>query len=170
MRAALLALIMLCAASRSLLAQCGEEPAAPWSLMNATLERISVDTNSSRGDQWRDASLPASDSVAFDGELTGVKVRLTSGRVLKYKQRDIAFIRTRSHLQRGDWLIDQTGLRFVSCADRQRIFQLRKRHMKDLTGRWSEPSPAVRSHLKMIKTVSVEAELAPGGGRSACSR
>ena len=76
MRTVLLSVILLRTASHSLLAQCGEEPAAPWSLMNATLEQISVDTNSSRGDQWRDVSLPPSDSVAFDGQLTGVKVRL----------------------------------------------------------------------------------------------
>jgi hypothetical protein len=40
----------------------------------------------------------------------------------------------------------------------------------DLTKRWSEPPPAVRSHFKMIKTVSVEATLALGGSRSAPSR
>jgi len=134
MRAALLVLIVLRAANHSLLAQCGEEPAAPWSLMNATLERISVDTGSSRGDQWRDISLPPSNSVAFDGELTHVKVRLKSGRILIYKQCEIA--RKRAHLQRGDWLVDQTGLRFVSCAERQRAFErLRKWWMKNLTNR-----------------------------------
>jgi hypothetical protein len=136
MRAALVTLIVLRAANHSLLAQCGEEPAAPWSLMNATLERISVDTHSSRGDQWRDMPLPPSDSVAFDGELTHVKVRLKSGQLLTYKRRDIALIRMQSHLQRGDWVVNQTGLRFVSCAERQRIFQrLRKWHMKNLTNR-----------------------------------
>jgi hypothetical protein len=92
MRAAFLVVIVLGAARHSLLAQCGEEPAAPWSLMNATLERIAVDTNSSRDDKWRDASLPPSNSVAFDGELTRVKVRLKSGRVLRYEQREIALI------------------------------------------------------------------------------
>ena len=136
MRAAFLLIIVLPAASHSLLAQCGDEPAAPWSLMNATLEQISVDTNCSRGDNWRDASLPPSDSVAFAGELTHVKVRLKSGRVLQYEQREIALIRTRSHLQRGDWLVDQTGLRFVSCAERERIFRrLRKWRTKSLTNR-----------------------------------
>ena len=39
-----------------------------------------------------------------------------------------------------------------------------------LTKRWSEPPPAVRIHFEMIKTVSVEAKLGDGGGRSACSR
>jgi hypothetical protein len=131
MRAALLAVIVLQAASRSLLAQCGEEPAAPWSLMNGSLEQMSVDIDSSRGDKWRDISLPPSVSVAFDGVLTHVKVRLKSGRVFTYKQRDIALIQSRSHLQRGDWLVDQTGLRFVSCTERLRIFQrLRKWQMK----------------------------------------
>jgi hypothetical protein len=101
--------------------------------MNATLEPISVDTNSSRGEKWgwRDASLPPSDSVAFAGELTHVKVRLKSGRVLTYEQRDIALIRSRSNFQQGDWLVDPTGLRFVSCAERQRIFgRFRKWRMK----------------------------------------
>ena len=104
MGAAFVLVLVLLTASDSLLAQCGEEPAAPWSLMNATLERISVDTNSSRDDNWRDASLPPSDSVAFAGELTHVKVRLKSGRVLQYEQREIAFIRTQSHLQRATGL------------------------------------------------------------------
>ena len=33
-----------------------------------------------------------------------------------------------------------------------------------LTKRWSEPPPAVRSHFRMTKTVSIEATLALGGG------
>jgi hypothetical protein len=136
MPAAFVLVLVLLAASDSLLGQCGEEPAAPWSLMNATLEPISVDTNSSRDDKWRDASLPSSDSVAFAGELTHVKVRLKSGRVLRYEQREIALVRTQSHLQRGDWIVDQTGLRFVSCAEREHMFRrLRKWRMKSLTNR-----------------------------------
>jgi len=39
-----------------------------------------------------------------------------------------------------------------------------------LTKRWSEPPPAVHSHLKLTKTVLAVAARAPGGGRSALSR
>jgi hypothetical protein len=42
--------------------------------------------------------------------------------------------------------------------------------LSGLTKRWSEPPPAARSHFKMTKTVLVQAILALGGGRSACSR
>jgi hypothetical protein len=162
MGAAFVLVLVLLAASDSLLAQCGEEPAAPWSLMNATLERISVDTNSSRNDNWRDASLPPSDSVAFTGELTHVKVRLKSSRVLQYDQREIALIRTQSHLQRGDWLVDQTGLRFVSCTEREHIFRrLRKWHMKSLSRRSSQPLAVPRSSFPMTSNLNSAAKLGP---------
>ena len=39
-----------------------------------------------------------------------------------------------------------------------------------LTKRWSEPRPGACLHFEVIKTVSVEATLAVGGGRSALSR
>jgi hypothetical protein len=39
-----------------------------------------------------------------------------------------------------------------------------------LTSRWSEPLTGAYSRFQMIKTVSVEATLDLGGGRSACSR
>jgi hypothetical protein len=39
-----------------------------------------------------------------------------------------------------------------------------------LTKRWSEPPPGACSRFQMIKTVSVEATRALGGGRSAWSR
>jgi len=41
---------------------------------------------------------------------------------------------------------------------------------KGLTKRWSEPPPRRVFILQMIKTDSLEATLALGGGRSACSR
>jgi len=68
-----------------------------------------------------------SQSAAFDGTLTRVKVRLRSGRVVEYNKHQIAAIRSQARLEKGDWVVDKNGLRFVSCDERQRIFEVAKK-------------------------------------------
>src|SRR5690349_5560216 len=123
MRAILLATLTCCVTWYSVRAQCGEEPQAPYSLMNATFDRISVDADSSRHNEWRDLPLDPRQSAAFAGDLTRIIVRFRSGRVLHYGRRDIAAVRTKAHLQHGDWIVDRSGLHFVSCKERQRLFE-----------------------------------------------
>src|SRR5438552_2378552 len=114
MRAIALMTLACCAALHSVRAQCGEEPQAPYSLMNATFDRISVDADSSRHNEWRDLPLDPSQSAAFAGDLTRVIVRFGTGRVLHYSQSEIGIIRSSAHLRRGDWIVDHSGLHFVS--------------------------------------------------------
>jgi hypothetical protein len=112
----------------SLHAQCGNEPTAAYSLMNATKDRIWVDIDSPNNRDWREMPLYSSQSATFAGALERVKVRLKSGRVLHYDKHRIAAIRTQARLQKGDWLIDSSGLHFVSCEEREKIFQAVKKY------------------------------------------
>jgi hypothetical protein len=122
MRTTLLAVVLLSAVIKPLHAQCGD-PHAPHSVMNARFERIWIDADSPGTHECRNASLDPSQSEALTGELVYLKVRLKIGRLLQYRQHDIAVIRNRSHIQTGDWVVDRSGLRFVSCAERQQLFE-----------------------------------------------
>jgi hypothetical protein len=129
-------------ASGFLRAQCGDpialEPQThrrggpawinPYSLMNATRDRIWVDIDSPHDHDWRNEPLYPSQSAVFIGALVHVKVRLRSGRVLEYDERQIAGIQTRAPFQRGDWLFDSSGLRFVACKERQKLYQAVKKY------------------------------------------
>jgi hypothetical protein len=99
--------------------------------MNATFDRISVDADSSRHTEWRDLPLDPSQSAAFAGDLTRVIVRFRPGRVLHYNQREIALIRSSAHLRCGDWVVDRAGLHFVSCKERERLFQAVQRPLSE---------------------------------------
>ncbi len=129
-------------ASGVLRAQCGDpiplepqthrhgEPASinPYSLMNATRNRIWVDIDSPRDHDWRNMPLYPSQSAVFVGALAHVKVRLRSGEVLEYGARQIAGIRARAPFQRGDWLFDGSSLRFVSCKERDSLYREVKKY------------------------------------------
>ena len=128
MRALFLVFWTILVARGFLYAQCGNEPIAPYSLMNATKDRIWVDIDSPNNHDWRDMPLYPSQSATFADGLVSVKVRLKSGRVLDYGKRRIAAIQTQARLQKGDWLIDSSGLRFVSCEEREKIFQAVKKY------------------------------------------
>ncbi|PYK90586.1 MAG: hypothetical protein DME35_05480 [Verrucomicrobia bacterium] len=98
-----------------------------YSFLNATYDRIWVDIDTTRGNEWRDMPLDPSQSAGFDGELLHVKVRLPSREVRHFSKKQIRSVRVRSRLKSGDWLIDTSGIRFVSPRERQEIFQrLRK--------------------------------------------
>ena len=171
MRAILLATLTCCVTLYSVRAQCGEEPQAPYSLMNATFDRISVDADSSRHNEWRDLPLDPSQSAAFAGDLTRVIVRFRSRRVLHYSQRQIAAIRSSAHLRRGDWIVDRSGLHFVSCTERERLFQAVQRPLTERSNQALERTADRREALlPMTSTLNLEARRALVSGRSAWSR
>ena len=142
MRISCFVLSTVVVASGFLRAQCGDpiplEPQTrhrggpawinPYSLMNATMDRIWVDIDSPRDHDWRNMLLSPSQSAVFVGERVHVKLRLRSGRVLEYGERQIAGIRTRMPFQRGDWLFDGSGLRFVSCKEREKLYRAVKKY------------------------------------------
>jgi hypothetical protein len=142
MRVSCVAILTVVVATGFLRAQCGVpirlEPQTirrggpawinPYCLMNATKDRIWVDIDSPRDHDWRNAPLYPSQSAVFIGALVHVKVRLRSGRVLEYDARQIAGIQTRAPFQRGDWLFDGSSLRFVSCEERQKLYQALKKY------------------------------------------
>jgi hypothetical protein len=165
MRASSVAVFLLLFVRHSLVAQCGEEAGAPYSVMNATLLRIWLNSASSRHHDWQDLPLDPSQSAAFDGELTRVKVRFGSGRILEYQQRNITAIRSRSHLQRGDWIIERSGLRFVSCAERQRRFEALRKPLAQTPNQTMQPTagPCTAS-LSMTNTRSFQAKLGSASG------
>jgi hypothetical protein len=118
-----------------------------YSVVNATYDRIWVDVDSTTEHDWRDLPLDPSQSAGFDGDLTQVKVRLPSGKILQFDERQIQQIRARSKLKKGDWIVDMSGLRFVSLSVRQKIF---KRLCKPLTltNRWSQPLDGAHARVK----------------------
>jgi hypothetical protein len=134
MRASLLVLCTGLAIGGLLQAQCGD-PYAKYFLMNATHDRIwVVDLHDSRyGQAWQDLPLQPSQSASFDGALTHLKVRLSSGGVLEYGRRETSAIRARPDFRIGDWIIDHSGLRFISCRERQQTFEGLKKY------EWSKP-------------------------------
>jgi hypothetical protein len=139
------------------------------SLMNATYDRIWVDVDSITEHDWRDLPLDPSQSAGFDGELTHLKVRLPSGRILEYHEKQIREIRRQSKLKKGNWIVDMSGLRFVSLPVRQKIF---KRLCKPLalTNHRSQPLAVVKSTFDFMKQFPEFATLAPASGGSAPSR
>src|SRR6266542_1434527 len=128
MRATLFLVTTLIASAVSSSSASCTDAYAEYSVMNATSGRIRVDIDASSNHDWRDMPLLPSQSAAFDGALTHLKVCLKSGRVLVYGNHEITAIRTRTHLQKGDWLVDHSGLRFVSCEERQNIFEAAKKY------------------------------------------
>jgi hypothetical protein len=140
-----------------------------YSVMNATYDRIWVDVDSATEHDWRDLPLDPSQSAGFDGELTHLKVRLPSGKILEFHEKQIREIRRRSKLNKGDWIVDMSGLRFVSLAVRQKIF---KRLCKPLalTNRSSQSLAGVMTRFDFMKQFSMSASLAPASGGSAPSR
>jgi hypothetical protein len=106
--------------------------------MNAMYDRIWVDVDSTTEHDWRDLPLDPGQSAGFDGDLTHLKVRLSSGKVLQYGRQQIQKIRMESKLKKGDWIVDLSGLRFVSPSVRHEMF---KRVCKPLalTNRSSQP-------------------------------
>ena len=123
MRAASFAFCIYLALQPLLNGQCsGQEP--EYSLMNATRKPIYVMEIRDRryNDGW-ELPLRPSQSVACDDGLTHVKVRLASGRVLDYRRPEIVRIRTQAGLDKGDWIVDERGLHFISCQERSRLFK-----------------------------------------------
>jgi len=100
----------------------------PYSVMNATRERIWVDIDSPRDHDWRNMPLYPSQSAVFIGALVHVKVRLRSGKSVEYTERQIDDIQTRARFQRGDWVFDGSSLRFVSCEEREKLYQAVKKY------------------------------------------
>ena len=115
---------------------------AEYSLMNAMNDRIWVDIDSTLNHDWRDVPLDPSQSAAFDGHLMRVKVRLRSGRVVEYRKREITAIRARSRVQKGDWIIDRSGLRFVSCRERQELFETVQKSLATSPNQVLQPAAA----------------------------
>jgi hypothetical protein len=140
-----------------------------YSVMNATYDRIWVDVDSTAEHDWRDLPLDPSQSAGFDGELAHLKVRLSSGKILQFDQQRIREIRRRSKLKKGDWIVDMSGLRFVSLPVRQKIF---KRLCKPLalTNRWSQPLAVAINTFDFMKQFLIFAALAAASGGSALSR
>jgi hypothetical protein len=134
-----------------------------YSMMNATYNRIWVDVDSTTEHDWRDLPLDPSQSAGFDGELTHVKVRLPSGKTLEFHEKQIREIRRRSKLKKGDWIVDMSGLRFVSLPARQQIF---KRLCKPLalTNRSSQPLAVFVPSFQMTSTFNFVAKLASASG------
>jgi hypothetical protein len=137
--------------------------------MNATYDRIWVDVDSTTEHDWRDLPLDPSQSAGFDGELTHLKVRLSSGKILQFDEQRVREIRRRSKLKKGDWIVDMSGLRFVSLTVRRKIF---KRLCKPLalTNRWSQPLAVAMRRFDFMKQFSMFATPAAASGGSAPSR
>jgi hypothetical protein len=134
-----------------------------YSVMNATYHRIWVDVDSTNEHDWRDLPLDPSQSAGFDGELTHLKVRLSSGKILQFDEQQVREIRRRSKLKKGDWIVDMSGLRFVSLPVRQKIF---KRLCKPLalTKRCSQPLAGAMSQFNFMKHIVDLSTLALASG------
>ncbi len=155
-----LVLTVTAAVTARCLATC-EDADSEYSLMNATNSRIWVDIDAKRNHDWRDMPLDPSQSAAFDGVLTHVKVRLRSGQVVEYRSREIRAIRTRAHSSKGDWIVDRSGLRFVPCGERQQIFKSVQKPLADRPNQSLQPTADRRGILRMAaKTVNSAAALA----------
>jgi hypothetical protein len=82
---------------------------------------------------------------------------------LEFHEKQIREIRRRSKLKKGDWIVDMSGLRFVSLPARQQIF---KRLCKPLalTNRSSQPLAVFVPSFQMTSTFNFVAKLASASG------
>jgi hypothetical protein len=92
-------------------------PGTDHNLMNASSGPIVLDIRSSCDQSITHFRLTPGHSVGFNGVFQHLRVRMVSGKMLTFSERQLIELHGDSVPTRGDWLVEDSGVRSVSSRD-----------------------------------------------------